>query len=77
MEQTQHFRDMLEERAVQLSWVEQTIVSPQVVENHEDGTRHFLRQIEECGNRWLRVVVTIKTNPNKMVTVFFDRRFTR
>ena len=44
------------------------------IEEYEDGTRHFLRRIEEHGNRWLRVVINIQVQPNRSVTAFFDRR---
>jgi len=65
---------MLEERAIRLSWVEKTITSPEKIEDRSDGTRHFLARIAAHGNRWLRVVVNVKTKPNKAVTAFFDRR---
>jgi hypothetical protein len=74
MESTKHFRDMLEERGINPSWVERTITTPEEVEDHDDDTRHFLKRIEEHGNRWLRVVVNIRTQPHKAVTAFFDRR---
>ena len=48
---------------------------PEKVEEHEDdGTRHFLRRIEDHGNRWLRVVINTQVQPNRAVTAFFDRR---
>jgi hypothetical protein len=67
---------MLKERRIDPSWVERTITTPEKVEDHDhdDGTRHFLRRIEEHENRWLRVVVNIRSQPNKAVTAFFDRR---
>jgi len=74
MEGTKHFRDMLEERRIDRSWVERAITTPEKIEDHDDGTRHFLRRIEEHENRWLRVVVNIRSQPNKAVTAFFDRR---
>jgi len=40
----------------------------------KDGTRHYLRLIEEFGDRWLRVVVNVRANPPTGVTVFFHRR---
>jgi len=74
MQDTQHFKDMLAERGIQQSWVEHAIESPDKIENHEDGTRHFIARIQERGGRWLRVVVNIDETPNKRVTAFFDRR---
>ena len=77
MEFAEHFKNMLKERSIQQEWVDRVLHEPQRVEDHEDGTRHFLRQIEEHGNRWLRVVVNIQVQPNRAVTAFFDRRLRR
>lgn len=77
MEYTKHFREMLEERSIRLSWVELTLETPDGVEPHDDGTRHFIRRIAENENRWLRVVVNVKACPNRAVTAFFDRRLRR
>jgi len=77
MEFGEHFKNMLQERSVQQEWVDRVLHEPQKVEDHEDGTRHFLRQIEEHGDRWLRVVVNIQVEPNRAVTAFFDRRLRR
>jgi acyl-CoA thioesterase len=74
MEFTKHFKSMLKERSIQQQWVERAINEPEEVEEHEDGTRHFLRSMEEHGNRWLRVVINIQVQPNRAVTAFFDRR---
>jgi len=74
MELTKHFKNMLEERSIQQQWVDRAIYEPEEVEEHEDGTRHFLRRIEEHDSRWLRVVINIRVKPNKAVTAFFNRR---
>ena len=74
MEFTKHFKRMLEERSIQEEWVDKVMNEPEQVEEHEDGTRHFLWRIEEHGNRWLRVVINIQVQPNRAVTAFFDRR---
>ena len=77
MEFAEHFKNMLKERSIQQEWVDRVLHEPQKVEDHEDGTRHFLRQIEEHGDRWLGVVVNIQVEPNRAVTAFFDRRLRR
>ena len=74
MEFTKHFNQMLEERSINGEWVNRAIQSPERVEDREDGTKHFIKQIPEHGNRWLRVVVNIIDKPNRAVTAFFDRR---
>lgn len=44
MEFTKHFKSMLEERSIQQEWVDRGINEPEEVEEHEDGTRHFLTE---------------------------------
>ena len=73
MKYTQHFKDMMKERLIQLTWVDMTLNEPEKVDDKPDGTRHYLRRIPEHGNRWLRIVVNVEAKPNKAVTVFFDR----
>jgi len=77
MEDTAHFGDMLDERRIQREWVDIAVLQPDKTENHADGTRHYIRQIPEFGNRWLRVVVNITSDPEKRITAFFDRRLRR
>jgi hypothetical protein len=69
-----HLGDMLEERHIARDWVQRAIDSPDETEEHDDGTRHHLKQIPEFGNRWLRVIVNVTKQPPKGVTAFFDRR---
>lgn len=77
MEYTKHFQEMLEERNICPEWVERTLKKPDITEMHEDGTCHFIKQIQEYENRWLRLVVNLCANPNRAVTAFFDRRLRR
>jgi hypothetical protein len=77
MHQTTHFKKMLVERNIQKQWVERALVEPDQVEHHEDGTRHYLKQIAENDNRWLRVIVIPGPEGLRAVTVFFDRRLRR
>jgi len=77
MEFTKHFSRMLEERSIQTQWVDRTIRTPDQREDHVDGTTHFMKQIPEHGNRWLRVVANVSVNPNRAITAFFDRRLGR
>lgn len=50
MQFTKHFIVMLEERAIREEWVDAAVNDTDMVEDHEDGTRHFLKKIEEHGN---------------------------
>jgi hypothetical protein len=71
------FQDMLKERGIQREWTDLAIKSPDRIEDHEDGTRHYLKQISEFENRWLRIIVNVVSVPEKRITAFFDRRLRR
>ena len=75
--ETAHFTTMLRERDIKRAWVESAVRQPDSVEKHSDGTCHYLKQIDEFGGRWLRVVVNAASVPRKYVTAFFDRRLRR
>ncbi|MEZ4528981.1 MAG: DUF4258 domain-containing protein [Desulfobacterales bacterium] len=77
MKYTKHFQEMLEERKISPEWIEQTLESPDKTENFPDGTTHFIKQIEEYENRWLRIVMNTAVHPYRAVTAFFDRRLRR
>jgi len=72
-----HFQDMLKERGIQRKWADLAVEAPDRTEDHEDGTKHYIKQISEFENRWLRVVVNVVSIPEKRVTAFFDRRLRR
>ena len=77
MQDTKHFQDMLRERNIDPGWANNAIANPDRIENRDDGTRHYLKQIPEYGNRWLRVIVNpMRTLPAR-ITAFFDRRLGR
>jgi hypothetical protein len=77
MEDSIHFGDMLKERGIELEWVDLAVREPDRIEDHDDGTRHFIKQIPEFGSRWLRVIVNTTSLPERRVTAFFDRRLRR
>jgi len=51
-----------------------TIHQPDRVEMGTDGNTHYIKAIPEHGGRFLRVVVNPHVQPNRIVTLFFDRR---
>ena len=55
-----HFKDMLQERRIEMGWVILAENYPDYTEDREDGTRHFIKRISEYENRWLRVIVNVK-----------------
>jgi ribonuclease PH len=72
-----HARDMLKERSIPEEWVMQTVNNPDRQETMADGTTHYIKAIPEFGGRSLRVVMNLEAIPNRVVTVFFDRRLRR
>jgi len=75
-ELTKHAQEALEEREIPVEWLERTLAAPELVlTDPEDATveRRF-RRIPECGGRVLRVAVNTAVEPNRVVSVFFDRR---
>lgn len=65
---------MLAERQIQYEWVDETLTSPDKIEEREDGTRHYMKRFDDHDGRWLRVITNVTAEPHKAVTVFFDRR---
>lgn len=74
---SEHAYDMLRERNIRESWVKLAIEDPEKKEPKDDGTVHYIRAIEQYGGRYLRVVVNPDVRPQRIVTVFFDRRIGR
>lgn len=72
-----HARDMLQERAIPEEWVIRTVNDPDNREIMTDNTTHYIKAIPEFGGRSLRVVVNLEVIPNRVITVFFDRRIRR
>ncbi|MDD2600605.1 MAG: DUF4258 domain-containing protein [Kiritimatiellae bacterium] len=69
-----HFGDMLKERNIRKEWVKMALNKPDLIEKQDDGTIHYIKQIEDYDNRWLRLVVNEDVDSAKGVTAFFDRR---
>ncbi len=77
MELSTHAKDMLIERQIPEEWVWRTIKSPDRKEIGADKNLHYFKAIEENENRVLRVIVNPRIEPERIVTVFFDRRLRR
>ncbi len=77
MQDTKHFQEMLHERNISSKWIDDAIASPDDVKDHEDGTRHYVKQISQNGNRWLRIIVNPGKEPPVKITAFFYRRLRR
>ena len=77
MNDTKHFIDVLRERGIKRKWINATILTPDKIEDYDEGTRHYIKQIVEFDNRWLRIVVNVISTPEKRITAFFDRGLRR
>jgi len=75
---TEHARDALKMRQIQIAWMEQALTTPEVTEADpvDADLEHRLARIPEFGHRVLRVIVNGKRTPPLVVTAFFDRRRT-
>ena len=73
---TQHARDAITKRKIEIRWVEHVLTNPMRVEGdaHDRALEHRLATITEFGSRVLRVVVNRTVSPVKIVTLYFDRR---
>jgi len=69
-----HTREMLRERNIAEEWVWRTLDAPDKKRRGDDGNMHYTKRIRERDGRVLRVVVNADVQPNRVVTVFFDRR---
>jgi ABC-type ATPase with predicted acetyltransferase domain len=72
-----HTTDMLKEREIPEEWVQRTLDNPEWENVEKDNNVHYFRSIEERGGRILHVVVNPHVLPQKVITVFFDRRARR
>ena len=74
-ELTQHARKVLQERGIDVRWMERTLDSPEwtTPEPNDPAIERRFRRIPEYGNRVLRVAVNVTVEPNRVVSVFFDR----
>jgi hypothetical protein len=71
---SEHAYVMLRERNIEEAWVQSVMQNPDKKELKDDGTIHYIRAIEQYEGRYLRVVVNPKASPQRIVTIFFDRR---
>ncbi len=76
-EYTKHTIDMIFERDIKDNWISDTIISPDYTEFVSNEELHYIKQIKEFGNRFLRVVVNPYSQPKRIITLFFDRRIKR
>lgn len=74
---TKHALDVVRERDILDEWIQDTLTAPDTVETGTDNNTHYIKAIPGHGGRMLRVVVNENVEPNRVVTLFFDRRLRR
>jgi len=77
IELTAHAKDMLLERSIAEDWLWLAIHSPHREWVGDDHNVHYAKTIKEREGRVLHVVVNPDLQPNRVVTIFFDRRLGR
>ena len=75
-ELTEHARHVLDERRISLLWIERVLAAPAFVEPSptDPDLENRFAKIAEFGDRVLRVVVNTQVVPERVVSVYFDRR---
>lgn len=74
IELTKHTQYMLNKRKIDEEWVWRTLSTPDKKRLGDDFNMHYSKRIREKQGRVLHVVVNPDVQPNRIVTVFFDRR---
>jgi uncharacterized DUF497 family protein len=75
-ELTKHAKKALAEREIPIAWVARAFNQPELrLPDPDDATvERRYRKIPEFGGRVLRVAVNTTVEPNRVVSVFFDRK---
>ena len=73
---TKHAERAMAERQIPVEWMEQTLTEPEsrLPDPHDPSVERRFRRIPEFGNRVLRVAVNTAVEPNRVVSVLFDRK---
>lgn len=75
-ELTKHAQKALAEREIPIEWLEKTLTAPELVlpDAADTSVERRYRRIPEFGGRVLRVAVNTAVEPQRVVSVFFDRK---
>jgi len=74
---SKHAKHMLVRRKISQEWGWRVIRNPDRKRRGDDGNMHYSKAIREQEGLVLHVVVNPDVQPNRIVTVFFDRRLGR
>ena len=72
---TSHATFALNSRKINETWVFDCLKNPDLIETDSEDfeVKHFFKKIPSNGNRVLRVILNFKADPQKVITVYFDR----
>jgi hypothetical protein len=75
-ELTKHAGKAMAEREITSEWMERTLSGPELVlpDPNDAAVERRFRRIPEFGGRVLRVAVNTSVEPNRVVSIFFDRK---
>ena len=75
LECTKHAVHAMAERVIPMEWVELVVAKPalRIPDPNDPEVERFFHPIPERGGRILRVAVTTRVAPWRVVSVFFDR----
>ena len=74
IELSTHAKQMLGERNILEEWVWRTISTPKRNRKGDDDNMHYTKPIKEREGRILHVVINQNAEPQRIITMFFDRR---
>ena len=76
---TAHASQMARERCIEMNWIRSVLATPTVVlpDSRDKLLSHMIRRIPENDGRALRVVVDSTQFPQRVITLFFDRKASR
>ena len=74
LEYSKHAKHMLTRRKILEEWVWRAVNTPDKKRRGDDDNMHYTKTIREKEGRVLHVVVNTNVQPNRIVTVFLDRR---
>ncbi len=69
-----HAKEMLKERNISEVYVFRAIEEYDRIHIGDDGNTHCFKSIIENDKRVLHVIINKNVNPNKIVTLFYDRK---
>jgi len=68
---------MMTKRKISSDWISRTLNTPDKKRRGDDGNMHYTKSIREREGGVLHIVMNTDVQPNRIVTLFFDRRLAK